>query len=479
MGFPAVDLSVFRVEAILLAGIGAGFLADLIRPRNWRSPAGWLLLAGAVAALVAAFAWPVPNASLWDGVFVVDGLARYFKILFLSALVIVTLASLRDMRDQSWAGEYYLCLGSSTTGMLLLSGANELVSLFVALELTSLSLYVMAALRRGEPKSQEAGLKYLLVGAFSTALFLFGASFVYAIGGSTALRDLAVAGPLHASEPLFLVGLVFMLAAVGFKVAAVPFHMWAPDVYEGGPTPMVAFASVASKAAGFVIMIRLLLGPFRVLQEDWTLLVSVMAAGTLLVGSFLAIPQTNIKRLLAYSSIAQAGYLLVGFVPGTPRGVSAVLLFLAIYVFTNLGAFISVIVVSRSAGSDEIAAFAGLSRRSPLVALVMMLSLLSLAGIPPLGGFVGKVYLFAAAMEFPSRFLWLVVLAVLLSIVSLYYYLLVIRRMYIEEPTTTAPIEPGFTAGLALLLCVLGILALGLAPRYLLDLAMGVAQGWQ
>jgi len=479
MGFPGVDWSIFRVEGFLLAGIGAGFVADLARPREWRTPAGGCLLGGVAAALVAAFVWPVPDTSLWEGVFVVDGLARYFKILFLCALGIVTLASLRDMRDRAWAGEYYFCLGSSGAGMILLAGANELVSLFVALELTSLPLYVMAALRRGEPKSQEAGLKYLLVGAFSTAVFLFGASFVYAIGGSTAIRDLSVAGPLHAAEPLLLIGLVFMLAAMGFKVAAVPFHTWAPDVYEGGPTPMVAFASVASKAAGFVILIRLLLGPFRVLQEDWTLLVSTMAAGTLIIGSFLAIPQTNIKRLLAYSSIAQAGYLLIGFVPGTPRGVSAVLLFLAIYVFTNLGAFLSVIVVSRSTGSDEIAAFTGLSRRSPLVALAMMLSLLSLAGIPPLGGFVGKLYLFAAAMEFPSRFLWLVVLGVLLSIVSLYYYLLVIRRMYIEESPDAPPVDPGPAAGIALFLCIVGILALGIAPQYLLDLAMGVAQGWQ
>jgi len=476
-GLAAVDWSAFRIEAILVAALGAAFVTDLIRAPGSRSPSGWFLLAGSVGALVASFIWPVPDASLWDGAFVVDGLARFFKILFLSSVALVVLASLREMRDRAWAGEYYLCLGSSGLGMILLAGAGDLITLFVALELTSLSLYVMAAIRRGDVRSQEAGLKYLLVGAFSTALFLFGASFLYAVGGSTGLRELSLSGPLHAADPLMTFGLVFVLAAVGFKTSVAPFHMWAPDVYEGGPTPMVAFTSVASKAAGFLIAIRLLLGPFRVLQEDWTVLLSVMCAATIVIGSFLAIPQTNIRRLLAYSSIAQAGYLLIGFLPGTARGSSAVLFYLAVYLVTNLAAFLTVIIVSRATGTDEIADYAGLARRSPLLALAMMLALLSLAGIPPLGGFIGKFQLFAAAMEFPEKFLWLVVLGVVFSIVSLYYYLLVIRRMYIEEPSSDARIEPGAAAVVALVICVLGILAFGIAPRYLLDLAMGVAAG--
>ncbi len=470
------DWGAFRVEGILLAGLLLLLIVEIVRPRGSRSPAGWLLIAAAAAALWSGLATAVPDAALWNGAFTVDALARYFKVLFLVCVIIVALSSLTELRDQPWAGEFYLCLGGSALGMMLLAGAGELISLFVSLELVSVSLFVMAGLRRGDVRSQEAGLKYLLIGAISTALFLFGASLVYMVCGSTLLKDIAASLPLHLKDPLLLIGLVLILAAMGFKTAAVPFHMWAPDVYEGGPTPMVAFASVASKATGFVLMIRLLLGPFRAMADDWVPLVSLMAAATLVVGSFLALPQTNIKRMLAYSSIAQAGYLLLGILAGTQRGVSAVLLYLGVYVFTNLGAFLTVVVVTRDTGSEEIADYTGLARRSPLLALSMMISLLSLAGIPPLGGFAGKLFLFASAMEQPGRFLWLVVLAVLLSIVSLYYYLMVIKQMYIGEPKSPAPVPLGAAAGVALLLCTLGVLATGIFPGVILEFASGVAR---
>ncbi len=479
---PPVDWSVFRLEGIVLGAVLLGIVIDLLRPRGRPSVAGWILLAGGVAAgalWIGDLRSAVPGAppvELWEGWYVVDPFAVFFKGLFLASLVLVTAASVEDLRDRDWAGEYFACLGASATGMMLLASANELVSLFVSLELVSVSLYVMAALKRGDPRSQEAGLKYVLVGAFSTALFLFGAGFVYAICGTTGLRELAAAALNHPGEPLLLVGLVFMVAALGFKIAAAPFHMWAPDVYEGGPTPMVAFASVASKAAGFAIVLRLLLGPFRSLQEDWTTVLMVMSAATIVTGSFLALPQTNIKRLLAFSSIAQAGYLLLGFLPGSDRGAASVLLYLAIYVFTNLAAFVTVMVVTRATGTEEIADYAGLARRSPLLALAMLLALLSLAGIPPLGGFLGKFYLFAAAMEYPARFLWLVVLAVLLSIVSLFYYLMVIRQMYIEKSASTAPVAVGPLTTVVLVVCAAGIILTGVVPRPLIDYATEVAK---
>ncbi len=478
---PVVDWSVFRLEGLVLGSVLLGIVVDLMRPRGRPSIAGWILLAGTLAAgalWIAGMRAPAPAApvELWNGWYIVDPFATFFKGLFLAALALVTAASIEDMRDRDWAGEYFASLGASATGMLLLVSANELVSMFVSLELVSVSLYVMAALKRGDPRSQEAGIKYLLVGAFSTALFLFGAGFVFAISGTTGLRELAVAVANHPAEPLLLIGLVFMIAALGFKIAAAPFHMWAPDVYEGGPTAMVAFASVASKAAGFAIVLRLLLGPFRALQEDWTTALMVMSAATLVTGSFLALPQTNIKRLLAFSSIAQAGYLLLGFLPGSDRGAASVMLYLAIYVFTNLAAFFTVIVVTRATGTEEIADYAGLARRSPLLALAMLLALLSLAGIPPLGGFLGKFYLFAAAMEYPGRFLWLVVLAVLLSIVSLFYYLQVIRQMYIEKSASTAPVAVGPLTTVALVLCTAGIILTGVVPRPLIDYATEVAK---
>ncbi|MEK7765683.1 MAG: NADH-quinone oxidoreductase subunit N, partial [bacterium] len=335
---------------------------------------------------------------------------------------------------------------------------------------------LLAAFMRGQVASQEAGLKYLLIGAFSGALFLFGLSLLYAATGTTMLSGLTNALAGRATDPLLLFGLILVLAALGFKIAAVPFHMWAPDVYEGGPTPMVAFASTASKAAGFVVLLRLVLGALRAFQADWTLILSVSAALTLVIGSFVAIPQTNIKRLLAYSSIAQAGYLLIGFLPGSERGMSAVLFYLLVYLFTNMGAFLVAGILARDSGSDQITDFAGLARRSPLLALAMMFCLLSLAGIPPLGGFVGKLYLFAAAMEYPAKFLWLVVLAVILSIVSLFYYLQVIRQMYIEKPRVSSPVPVGRVAGAALFVCIAMVVVTGLLPRAFLDVTLDVAR---
>lgn len=460
----AMDWSVFRVEGVLLGSLGVMFLVDLVRPAGAKSPAGWILILGSAAALMTLFAWPVADQSLWNGAYSVDALARFFKVIFLVSALLVAMASLKFIEGNAWEGEYYFTLGCSTVGMMLLVGAGELISMFVALELTSISLYLLASLRKGDPLSQEAGLKYLLIGAFSSALFLFGVSLLYAACGTTSLLELKEAMRSHAADPLMLFALVMILAGIGFKMATAPFHMWAPDVYQGGPTPMVAFASVASKAAGFAMLLRIMLGPLASLEADWSFLLAVMAALTLIVGSFVALPQTNIKRLLAYSSIAQAGYLLVGFVAGTERAVSSVLLYLSIYVFTNLGAFLSVIIVTRHTGSEEISDLAGLSRRSPLLALAFMLSLFSLAGIPPLGGFVGKLYLFAAAMEHADRFLWLVVLAVLLSIVSLFYYLQVVRQMYIEQPKGQGPIPVGAAAGTALVICMAGILVTGIIP---------------
>lgn len=471
-----VDWSVFRDEGVLVAAVLLLLGVDLVRPRRLASPAPWILLAGALASLAGNLLHPVADAGLWGDSYVVDPLSRLFKSVFLGALVLVTLASARFMKDSPARGEFYFLLGASTLGMMLLVGAGNLVSLFVALELASISLYLAAGIDRGEARSQEAGLKYLLVGAFSSALFLFGTSLIYAVCGSLKLADISMTVGTHIGEPLALCGLVMMLVGMGFKIAAVPFHMWAPDVYEGGPTPMVAFASVASKAAGFAVMLRILLWALRDMQGEWVLLLSVMAVLTMAIGSFVAIPQTNVKRLLAYSSIAQAGFILVGFVAGSERGVSSVLFYLVVYLFTNLGAFLSVMVCSRHSGSDEIAGLAGLARRSPLLALVFMLSLLSLAGIPPLGGFVGKLYLFAAAMEHGTKFLWLVVVAILLTIVCLYYYLMVIRRMYIEEPGSAGPVSVGPAATIALVCCLGGTMILGIWPGPLIRATTAVAQ---
>ncbi len=471
-----IDWLAFREELTLLGVLGLSLIATLFKPRAGGRLSGWLLLAGGLFGLGRLLLDPVADRALWDGFYVVDPMARFFKALFLLGLVLAVLASLRYLAGKEHKGEYYLCLGSSALGMMLLASAAELIILFVALELTSISLYLLASLLREEEQSREAGLKYLLIGAFSSGLFLYGASLIYAACGSTSLGDIAQLLPGRILEPLILIGMIFIIAAVGFKIAAAPFHMWAPDVYQGAPTPVVAFASTASKAAGFAILIRLMMGAFDGMQGDWMMLLALVAALTMVVGSFLAIPQSNIKRLLAYSSIAQAGYLLVGFVAGSEKGLSSVMFYLLVYMFTNVGAFLVVILMARHAGGDDLKGYDGLAQRSPLLALAMMFSLLSLAGIPPLGGFVGKLYLFAAAMEQQSRLLWLVVLAVTLSIISLYYYLLVLRRIYIEAPKEPGRIPVDPAAAVALLVCMAGVVVTGLLPRLFLSKTIEIAR---
>lgn len=471
-----IDWLIFREELTVLATLGLILVSTLIRPRAGGRLAGWLLLAGALFGLGRLLLDPIGDQALWNGYYVIDPLARFFKGLFLLGLVLAVLASLRYMSGKEYKGEYFFCLGSATLGMLLLASAAELIVLFVALELTSISLYLLTSLLREEGSSREAGLKYLLIGAFSSGLFLYGSSLVYAVCGSTSLADISVLLPSRVLEPLALIGMIFILAAVGFKIAAAPFHMWAPDVYQGAPTPVVAFASTASKAAGFAILIRLMMGAFSGMRGDWMMLLALVAALTMIVGSFLVIPQSNIKRLLAYSSIAQAGYLLVGFAAGSEKGMSSVLFYLLVYMFTNIGAFLVAILIARHAGNDELGSYEGLAQRSPLLALAMMLSLLSLAGIPPLGGFVGKIYLFAAAMEQQGRLLWLVVLAVTLSIISLYYYLLVLRRIYIEAPKEPGRIPVDPATAIALLVCMAGVVVTGLLPRLFLSKTIEIAR---
>ena len=463
----------FREVSIIILAIALALVSEIARPKQFASISGYIILAGFLAGLTAGYFYPQINFSLWNGVFVIDQMSRYFSMLFMGAGALAVLLSLSPMRNSQYEGAYYVCLGSSAVGMMLMASSGELITMYVALELASVSLYLMAAMGRGKgTESREAGLKYLLVGAFSSALFLYGVSFFYQATGSTILFEMRQVMSTHANDGLLLIGLVFIIAALGFKIAAVPFHMWAPDVYEGGPSPMVAFASTASKAAGFVVMGRLLLAALPGMRGDWTFLLAIMAAMTMILGSFAAIPQTNLKRMLAYSSIGQAGFLLVGFVAGSELGMGSVMFYLVVYLFTNIGAFAVVAILEQTAGGATIADYAGLARRSPVLALAMLLSLLSLAGIPPLGGFAGKLFLFSAAMQEPGKFLWLVILGVLLSTLSLFYYLSVIRQMYIEPAKNQGKIKVGLASGIALAVCIIGIMLTGIMPDFLMNSAL-------
>jgi NADH-quinone oxidoreductase subunit N len=371
---------------------------------------------------------------------------------------------------KKYHGAYAALLLAASLGMMVLVSSKELITMYVGLETSSVSLYGLAAISKKDDLSLEAGIKYLIIGAISSGLLLYGLSMAYVATGTTSLDGIraAVAGHLHGVpwkgiDPLLLLAMVFVLIGVGFKLSMVPLHVWTPDVYEGAPTPVAAFISVVSKSAGFVFAIRLISFGFADLRQVWAPLLMAAAVLTMTAGNLMAIPQKSVKRLLAYSTISQAGYILVGFLGSPATAASSVVFYLLVYALTNVAAFTVAIAFSSATGSDLLDDYAGLARREPVLALAFALALLSLAGIPPLGGFVGKFYLFAAAME--KGYLWLVIVAALNSIISLYYYLLVLRRMYIVEPAPAgARLQAPAAVKAVLLLTTVGIFWLGILP---------------
>jgi len=372
-----------------------------------------------------------------------------------------------DFKSLRQTGEYYGLVTFAVLGMCLMAAANDIIMLYVALETTSISLYLLAGYLRGVPLSSEAGMKYFLFGAFTSAVLLYGLSLLYGFTGQTEYGALVAAlsslGP-ESVTPTVVV-LILILVGFGFKVAAVPFHMWTPDVYEGAPTPITAFISVASKAAGFAVLMRVFLTVFAPLQEQWVTLVSILAVLTMTLGNLLAIPQRNIKRLLAYSSIAQAGYVLIGVASVTGGanaafGPASVLFYLSVYVLTNIAAFVVVEVVTNETGTENLYEMAGLSKRSFWLAMGLLLAMLSLGGVPPLAGFFAKFYVFQAAVG--AGLVWLAIVGVLNAIVGVYYYLIVIRVVFVDPSQgELTPVRMPLTLRAGLLVTTASILILG------------------
>ena len=414
-----------------------------------------------------------PGARWLGEGFVQDELALFAKRLFLLATVLGVLGSLtlRAPVFARRATEYYLLMLSSLLGMLMLASARDLILLFVAFELMSIPLYVLAGFQKGEEMAVEAALKFFLVGTVSSALIAYGLSFVYGISRTTALPG--VASALSAGSPLLVLGLALTLAGLGFKIAAFPFHMWVPDTYEAANAPFVAWLSVAPKAAGFIVIFRLYLEGVGDRAVLWVPVASGLAALTILAGNLMAIPQQNVKRLLAYSGIAHIGYMLIGFAAVSANGVAMMLFYLVAYLFGNMGAFLVVEAVSQSEGSDRIDAYKGLAQRSPVLALAMLLFLLSLGGIPFVAGFWAKLYVFWAAAD--KGLYWLVLLGAILTVVALFYYLLVAKRMYIDAPERPGPIPVSPLLALAILICSLGVVAMGIYPKPFVLSALRVA----
>jgi NADH-quinone oxidoreductase subunit N len=486
------DIDRLGPELVLMVSGGLIILADLaLREDMPVSRRGALLACGSLAGIVGSIAWAVSlilrdrQGTAFDGSLVVDNFSLFFVFLFLGVAILVILASIDyGQRFGRYQGEYYALILLATSGMMLLAGGRDLIAIFVALELTAISQYVMAALLK-DTRSSEAGLKYLLLGAISTAVLLYGMAFLFGLSGTTKLiapaGEPSIAATVAAADAnlrgALVLSMVLVAAGLAFKTAVVPFQMWVPDVYEGSPTPVAAFLSVASKAAGFAVVLRIfydgLSAPF--ISSDWSNLFAAVAAISMTVGNVIALTQTNIKRLLGYSSIAQAGNIMVGIAAISAAdgnfalGAGGVVFFLGTYAFTNLGAFIAVIAISNKLGSDVIADYAGMGRRSPLLAMALALCLISLTGLPPTAGFVAKVYIFNTAVQ--SDLVWLVIVAVLNSVVAAYYYLRVVGQMYLVPPPQEERVPVSWSLGASLAAAALGVLVIGLVPTPLISAA--------
>jgi NADH-quinone oxidoreductase subunit N len=444
------------------------FAIGLFRPGPDRRVVGIVATAGVFAVGVLAMLL-APSGATLGGMFVQDGLALFVKRVFLAATFIGFLAGLGSTRFARRSAEYHLLILTSLLGMQTLASARDIVLLFLAFELMSIPLYVLAGFDKRAPEALEASLKFFLVGSVSSAVMAYGLSFLYGATGSTSLAVIAKAP----ADPWLVLGLLAVLTGVAFKIAAFPFHMWVPDTYEAASTPFVAWLSVAPKAAGFVALFRIYFEGAGDRAGVWGPAAAALATATMLAGNLMALPQKNAKRLLAYSGIAQIGYMLVGTAAASASGTAMVLFYLVAYVFGNIGAFLVVEAVARSEGSESTSAFRGLAQRSPLLALAMLLFLLSLGGIPFVAGFWAKLYVLWAAAE--RGLYWLVLLGAILTVVALFYYLVIARSMYIEPASRTDGVKLAPALAASVLLCVLGVLALGVYPKPVVMAALRVA----
>lgn len=423
---------------------------------------GWLTAGGLSAALVVSLLLGQPGEPVlaWGGMVRFDWLAFVFKMFIIFAAAITALFFM-DVERLGKRAEAYLLLLAAAIGMCLMVSASDLVMLFLAIETTSIPMYVLAGFMLDDRKSTEAGFKYLLFGAMTSAIFLYGLTLVYGFSGTTRLENMR---SYFLSLNPISVGVLFLLVVgLGFKISLAPFHFWAPDTYEGAPTPVSGILSTASKAAGLAVLIRLFVTAFPQVEANWQVILAVLAALSMTIGNLVALAQKNIKRLLAYSSIAHAGYALVGVVAGTQFGIEAVVYYLIAYVITNLAAFGIVSAFGRVTGSDEIRAYDGMSRRSPYLAIAMLAAFLSLAGMPPFGGFIAKVLVFAAAVQ--EGWYWLVIVGVINSVVGVYYYLTVMKYVYLYrmegENEEAHPIPVSRPYAIAIVVLTIGILLTG------------------
>jgi NADH-quinone oxidoreductase subunit N len=465
---------VFMLPEIILS-IGASLLliAPVVGWRGKESQAKWAMVAilAITAGSVIACSWAVedlPQTAGFSAMFALDGFAIFFKLLFIAAVAMIALLSddfLRESRYSAW--EYYSLLAFALTGMMFMASGVHLASIYIGLELMSLSSYILAGFFKNEPKSTEAAMKYFVLGAVSSAILLYGISLIYGVTGSLNLLTIARAMSTIITNDALMFGIMLLGAGLCFKIAAVPFHVWTPDVYEGAPTPIAAFLSTASKGAAVAIFARIFYVGLHDFHLDWSNILATISALSMILGNFAAITQDNVKRMLAYSSIGHAGYVLLGILSLNALGLRGVLLYTLVYVFANLGIWATVLMLRRHEYAGErVDDFEGLHRRAPFWAFAMVMFLLSLGGIPPTAGFIGKYFLFAAAIQ--AGFGWLAIIAVLMSAVSMFFYLRIVVAMYLKEGkdaevAITPPLK--FVAAI----CLAVTLIFGIAPSPLVE----------
>ncbi len=469
------DILILLPQIILVIG---GISLMLLEPFTAPGKKSGLARIAVLTTVVAAFSlmpqWDKPSRTIMQGMLIADNFSVFFQWLFLIIGGVCAFLSMRfNERESINRGEYYALLLFAITGMSLMAASGDLILTFLGIEILSIATYILAGFKRNDSRSSESSLKYFLLGSFATAILLYGIALIYGGAGSTNYQTIRQLALLQGSiQPTTLIGLVLLIVGFGFKVALVPFHSWAPDVYEGAPTPVTAFMTVGPKAAGFAALLRILMHAFPFLAQDWSSILWLLCILTMTLGNVVAILQTNIKRMLAYSAIAHAGYLLIGIVAGTQEGVSAVLFYLVVYTVMNLLAFSIVLSFSRSGDRNVfLDDYAGLARRAPFAAAALSLALISLAGIPLTGGFMGKFYLFSAAIQ--EDLIGLAIIGVLNSVISVFYYFRVMIYMYMKDPAegTPEPEDLSWPVKAIIALGTLGVLFLGVYPAPILALA--------
>jgi NADH-quinone oxidoreductase subunit N len=469
---PPINLGAIAPEIILVCFVGGMLMFDAFVKRGSRMPLAIMGIVGLALALAVSLRMWGRSEVAFSGMVAVDNYRVFFNVILIIGAMLTLLMSMSYIpREEIERGEYYVLILLATVGMMVMAAGTDLIMIFLGLELLSMCVYVLAGFARGQVKSNEAALKYFLLGAFASGFLLYGIAMVYGATGSTNLAKIAegLASPQLPGKVFLMLGIGLLVVGFGFKVAMVPFHMWTPDVYEGAPTSVTAFMAIGVKAAAFAGFVRVFAGALDALHADWSMILWVLSVATMTVGNLVAISQNNIKRMLAYSSIAHAGYLLIGMVAGNELGRSSMLFYLLAYTFMQAGAFGVVIILGQKGEAKlNITDYVGVGYRYPLLGVAMAIFMFSLGGIPPTAGFVGKFYIFSAAIK--AGYVWLVILAVINSAISLYYYLRVTVVMYMhEEEEGVLTMSRAPAVALVIILTSVATIGMGIFPSWIME----------